>query len=147
MNYNLIKQNFTTGRIAEISWLKRLNKKYPSILDNNIKDKYSSMDAISNENGIIIEHEHKNRHTTNHYKYDGLMVNECKITKSIKQLKKGIRQIFYWTCKDGLYYWELTDIEKQKNEILYYRNGNIKTGEGKRDVVDIKTKYLRRYED
>tara|TARA_R110002072_G_scaffold104713_7_gene229355 strand:+ start:352 stop:792 length:441 start_codon:yes stop_codon:yes gene_type:complete len=146
MNYKLIKKNFTTGRIAEIAWLQRLSEKYPTIIDNNMINKYSHMDALSNENDEKIEHELKCRNI-NHNEYVGIMINQCKITYSVNQLKKGIRQIYYWKCKDGLYYWELKDLEKQRNELIYYRNGNIKTGEGKRDVVDIKTEYLRQYED
>ena len=75
------------------------------------------------------------------------MVNECKITKSIKQLKKGIRQIFYWTCIDGLYYWELTDPIAQKHEYEFGRNGNFQTGEGFRNIVNIRMDYIKKYED
>ena len=145
MNYRLIRNNFNKGRIAEIQWLKILQKQYPSIQDNNIINKFAHMDASSTDNDIMIEHEHKNRETINHYKYDGLMINECKIKYSKEQLKKGIRQIFYWTCKDGLYYWELTNFEKQKEQMKFYRNGNYASGEGARDVVDIKKEYLQLY--
>jgi hypothetical protein len=146
INRTLQKKNFTNGRKAELEWLKILKKQYPTIIDNNLIDIMSSMDGISFDNNITIEHEHKNRIDTRHNKYSGIMVNECKIRKSIEQLKKGIRQIYYWSCSDGLYYWELTDIEKQRKQLRFYRNGNFQTGEGYRNVVDIKHQYLKKYE-
>ena len=146
INKTLQKLNFTNGRKAEIKWLKILKNQYPSIIDNNLIDEMSSMDGISFDNNNIIEHEHKNRIDTRHNQYSGIMVNKCKINKSIEQLKKGIRQIYYWSCSDGLYYWELTDIEKQKKQLRFYRNGNFISGEGQRDVVDIKWQYLKKYE-
>ena len=145
INRTLQKLNFTNGRIAEIKWLEILKNQYPTIIDNNLIDIMSSMDGISFDNNITIEHEHKNRINTRHNQYSGLMVNECKIRKSIEQLKKGIRQIYYWTCSDGLYYWELLDLDKQKKQMKFYRNGNFKSGEGQRDVVDIKWQYLKKY--
>tara|TARA_R110002126_G_scaffold290431_1_gene447360 strand:- start:76 stop:555 length:480 start_codon:yes stop_codon:yes gene_type:complete len=144
MKYSLIRNNFVSGRKGEIEWIKILKNKYPSIIDNNTIDKFSSMDAISNENGILIEHELKSRNI-HHNKHDGLMFNECKMKKSIKQLEKGIRQIYYWNCTDGLYYWEFTDMKKQKDEMIFSRNGNHQTGEGDRDIVDIKTEFLKLY--
>ena len=144
INNALKQKNLTNGRIAELKWIEKLKSIYPTIRDKNIKNKFSKMDAVSNDNNIKIYHEHKNRIDILHNKYPGLMVNKCKIDYSIKKLKNGIKQIYYWTCKDGIYYWELYDIEKQKNEIIYYRNGNFQTGEGKRDVVDIKCKYLKK---
>ena len=145
INNILRQQNFRKGRIAELKWISILKKQFPSIIDNNIKNEFSHMDCISIDNNIKIEHEHKNRNTIKHDQYRGLMVNQCKIDESIKQLKKGIRQIYYWTCSDGLYYWELKDIKKQKKEMIYYQNGNFQTKEGHRNVVDIKKKYLKKY--
>ena len=147
INHTIRNKNFSDGRIAELKWIEILKNKYKSILDNNIKNKYSHMDAISKDNGEIIEHEHKNRTTYRHNQFRGLLLNKCKIDYSIEQLKKGIRQIYYWNCKDGLYYWELKDLEKQADEIIYYRNGNLKTNEGYRDVVDIKSIFLKKYEE
>tara|TARA_R110002126_G_scaffold215698_1_gene361761 strand:+ start:341 stop:781 length:441 start_codon:yes stop_codon:yes gene_type:complete len=145
MNYRLIRQNFLLGRAGEIKWIKILRKQYPSIIDNNEKDRYSSMDACSVDNDILIEHELKCRKIT-HNQYRGLMVNKCKIDKSIINLNNNIRQIYYWSCLDGLYYWELYDFEKQKNELIFYKNGNKSAGLPITDVVDIKTKYLTKYE-
>lgn len=144
INNILRQQNFIKGRTAELKWISILKKQFPSIIDNNIKNEFSHMDCISTDNNII-EHEHKNRDTIKHNQYRGLMVNQCKIDESVKQLKKGIRQIYYWTCSDGLYYWELKDIKKQKKEMIYYQNGNFQTKEGHRNVVDIKKKYLKKY--
>lgn len=139
------RENFKSGNLGEIKWINKLRKKYPNIFNNNTKDKFAKMDAYSNDNDIEIEHEHKQRNIY-HNQYEGLMVNKCKIDYSIKQLQKGIRQIYYWTCKDGLFFWELTDIEKQKDEIIYNKNGNYKRGDKITKVVDIKTKYLKKYE-
>lgn len=147
INHTIRNKNFSDGRMAELKWIQKLKKDYKTITDNNIKNKYSHMDAISNDNGETIEHEHKNRTTYRHNQFRGLMLNKCKIDYSNEQLKKGIRQIYYWSCKDGLYYWELYNLEKQKDEIIYYRNGNLKTNEGCRDVVDIKSAFLKKYEE
>lgn len=146
INHTLRNKNFRDGKLAEINWLKILSKKYKTLVDNNETNKYSHMDAYSSDNNILIEHEHKNRSKYNHNQFRGLMLNKCKIDYSKEQLKKGIRQIYYWNCKDGLYYWELKDLETQKNEIIYYRNGNLKTNEGYRDVVDIKCNFLKKFE-
>ena len=157
VNYKLVNENLKYGISKEVQWRKRLSKKYPSIIDNNKDNKFSSMDSYSNDNGICIEHEHKQRkkirykNTTTEGKWiTGPMVNVCKIHKGIEQIKKGVRQIFYWTLEDDnndMYFWELIDLEKQKDEIVFNRNGNYITGEGARDVVDIKWKYLTKWKD
>tara|TARA_R110002153_G_scaffold66504_1_gene177663 strand:- start:231 stop:692 length:462 start_codon:yes stop_codon:yes gene_type:complete len=150
VNYSLVSKNIKYGISKEVQWRKLLSKKYPSIIDNNKENKFSSMDSISNDNGIIIEHEHKSRKRLKYNQYRGLMLNACKIHKGIKKIQSGVRQIFYWTLEDDnkdMYYWELTDLEKQQDEIVFYRNGNFITNEGYRDVVDIKWEYLKKYED
>ena len=150
MNHRLIRNNFNKGRIAELKWIKKLSKKYPSIRDNNEVNKFSSMDASSADNDILIEHEHKNRNDLRYGQYTGPMFSLSKLIHSDKQLKKGIRQIYYWTLVDDnnkLYYWEYYNKEKQKDEIHFNNNGNFSTGEGSKRVVDIKWKYLKLYED
>ena len=149
VNYSLVKKNIKYGVSKEKAWRTILSKVYPSIKDNNKENKFSSMDSISNDNGSVIEHEHKSRRRLSYNQYRGVMLNACKINKAQKKVKNGIRQIFYWTLEDDnndMYYWELTDLEKQQDEIIFYRNGNFKTNEGYRDVVDIKWKYLKKWE-
>ena len=121
VDYRLVNENLNYGISKEKPWRKLLSKKYPSIKDNNSKNKFSSMDSISNDNGEIIEHEHKSRKRLRYNQYCGPMVNACKIHKGIDKIKNGIRQIFYWTLEDDnndMYYWELTDLELQKDEIV-----------------------------
>lgn len=101
INQTLRNKNFNTGRIGEIKFIELLRNKYKNIIDNNEKDKYSHMDFLTNDNNELIEHEHKNRSAIKHNQFRGLMVNECKINYSVQQIKKGIRQIYYWTCKNG----------------------------------------------
>ena len=144
VDYSLVKKNLKFGISKEIAWRKTLSVKYPSIRDNNIENKYSSMDSISDDDGIVKEHEHKQRNIR-HNQYWSLFFNKSKFNKSIIQIKKGIRQIFYWTCKDGLYYWELHDPELQKDEYSFGSNGNFQTGEGARDIVDVKIKYIQKF--
>jgi len=148
VNYSLVNENLKYGISKEGNWRKILSKKYPSIKDNNSKNKFSSMDSISNDNGEIIEHEHKSRKRLKYNQYCGPMINACKINKAQKKVKEGIRQIFYWTLEDDnndMYYWEFLDIDTQKDEIVFNRNGNFQTGEGYRDVCDIKWKYLTKW--
>lgn len=145
-NYNLIKDNVEYGTKMEIPWRRRLQKKYPSIRNKNVSNQFSSMDSISTDNGVIIEHEHKQRHMK-HDQYYSIFFNRCKFDKSIQQLKRGIGQIYYWTCTDGLYFWEFYDVEKQKDQFDYGRNGNFKSGEGARNVVNIKVEYIKKYVD
>ena len=146
-NYDLIRDNVKFGTRMETPWRTRLKKKYPSICNKNITDNFASMDSISNDNGVIIEHEHKKRNIK-HDKYFSLFFNKCKFDKSVKQIQRGIRQIYYWTCDDGLFYWEMYDIEKQKHEFQFGRNGNFHgTGQGARDIVNIKIEHIKKYED
>ena len=150
VNYGLVNKNLKYGISKEVEWRKILSKKYPSIRDKNKDNKFSSMDSYSDDNGICIEHEHKSRRKLKYNQYRGPMLNACKIHKAQKKVKDGIRQIFYWTLEDDnkdMYDWELTDLEKQQDELVFYQNGNFITNEGNRDVVDIKWKYLKKYED
>ena len=150
VNYALKQQNLKYGIGKEVGWRKILSKKYPSIRDKNKNNKFSSMDGYSDDDGIRIDHEHKARRKLKYNQHRGPMLNACKIHNSVKKIQNGVRQIFYWTLVDDnndMYYWELTDIEKQKDELVFYRNGNFQTGEGLRDVVDIKWKYLKKWED
>ena len=146
VDYSLVNKNLKYGISKEVEWRKRLSKKYPSIRDNNKENKFSSMDSYSDDNGICIEHEHKQRNIK-HNQYWSLFFNKSKFDKSVKKLEQNIRQIYYWTCKDGLYYWELTDPESQIDEYEFGRNGNFQTGEGNRDIVNIRMDYIKKYED
>ena len=149
VNYTLKNKNLKYGISKEVGWRKILSKKYPSIRDKNKNNKFSSMDGYSDDCGIKIDHEHKARRNLKYNQYRGVLLNACKIYNSAKKIKQNVRQIFYWTLVDDnntLYYWELTDLEKQKDELVFYRNGNMVTGEGHRDVVDIKWEYLKKYD-
>ena len=146
VDYSLVNKNLKYGISKEKPWRNRLSKKYPSIRDNNKDNKFSSMDSYSDDNGICIEHEHKQRNIK-HNQYWSLFFNKSKFDKSVKKLEQNIRQIYYWTCKDGLYYWELTDPEAQIDEYEFGRNGNFQTGEGNRDIVNIRMDYIKKYED
>tara|TARA_R110002012_G_scaffold141795_2_gene299596 strand:- start:549 stop:992 length:444 start_codon:yes stop_codon:yes gene_type:complete len=144
--YDLIRDNVAWGTSFEKPWREALRKKYPSICNKNISDKFASMDSISNDNGIIIEHEHKKR-KMKHDKYCSIVFNRCKFEKSVKQVERGIRQIYWWTCTDGLFYWELYDIDKQKDEFEFGWICNKKIGQKPVRGVYIKVAYLKKYED
>ena len=146
MSYSkkLIAENVARGVAHEPFWIGKLKSKYPTIISNNITNKFSKMDAMAIHNGQVIEFEHKKRNC-NHNTFVGLMVNESKLRYSIEQLKKNVRQIYFWSCKDGIFFWELKDFEKQKHELIFGQNSNKKIGQPQVDIVDIKTKYLQRF--
>ena len=92
VDYRLVNENLKYGISKEIGWRKRLSKKYPSIRDNNTKDKFSSMDSYSDDNGICIEHEHKQRNIK-HNQYWSLFFNRSKFDKSVIQLEQNINMM------------------------------------------------------
>jgi hypothetical protein len=144
-NNELKQKNIDFGVSKEIEFMNNIRINYPSIRANNKKDKYASMDCISDDNGEIIEHEHKYRNI-NHDDYVGLMFNRCKFYNSLEQIKNGIRQFYWWSCKDGIYYFELKDFEKQKHMLIFGENGNFQLGESKKKVIDVKTEYLIKFQ-
>ena len=148
VDYEMKRNNLKFGSEEEKEFyniLKKSKNVYSYEIHKN--NKFSKMDLFEmdekNEN-ITSEHEVKGRNIY-HNQYWSLFFNKCKFEYSLEQLKKGIKQIYYWKCKDGLFYWELYDEIKQKNEFKFGRNGNFQTGEGLRDIVNIKVEYIKKY--
>ena len=136
-NYlHLVSENVKNGCAHEEEWVKYLSKQYPNI--KSLKDdEFSIFDARSVENGQNFQFELKTRK---------------EIKKAIIDLKKNIRTIFFWNCKDGLYYWEITEENKKEgswffNEGDYYisEGGNEKIGQTPKLIAYIRKEYLKRY--
>jgi hypothetical protein len=151
-NYlNLVSENVKNGEAHEEEWVNYLSKQYPNI--KSLKDdEFSIFDAISVENGQNFQFELKTRKEINHNTYPTLMVGVNKIKKAIIDLKKNIRTIFFWNCKDGLYYWEITEENKKEgswffNEGEYYisEGGNEKIGQTPKLIAYIRKEYMKRY--
>ena len=53
-----------------------------------------------------------------------------------------LKQIIYWPCKDGIFYWELYDEEKQKQEYTFGKNCNKELNQKLQDMVYVKIKCL-----
>ena len=140
----VIAENVKRGISYEPHWIRKLKSNYPTIVSNNVTNKYAKMDATAIHNGQMIEFEHKQRNC-NHNTFVGLMINESKLRYSIEQLKKNVRQIYFWSCKDGIFFWELSDFEKQKSELIFGQNSNKQIGQPNVNIVDIKTKFLKKY--
>jgi len=141
----VIKENFISGKKGEEKILEILKKKYVNIVDNNIENKYSKMDFSDNTLKIDFECKHRERYTHDQFNkgYDlGLMYGRNKFDYSVKRLKEGYRQIVFWICKDGIFYWEITDPIKQQHQYSFGQNSNKNSGQSLKDVVYVKLEYL-----
>lgn len=145
----VIKQNFISGKKGEEKILKILKNKYENIVDNNIENKYSTMDFSDNTLKIDFECKHREPYTHDQFNkgYDlGLMYGRNKFDYSVERLKEGYRQIVFWICKDGIFYWELKDAEKQKKEYSFGMNSNKNSGQSLKHVVYVKLDFLTKLE-
>ena len=142
----LKRKLLAVGKAGEIKMLEILKKKYDNVVDNNIENKYSTMDFT--DNTMKIDFECKNRFIYTHDQFDkdgyvgGLMYGRNKFDYSLKRLKEGYKQIVYWPCRDGIFYWELYDEEKQKDEYTFGKNCNKDMSQQLQDVVYVKIKSL-----
>ena len=146
----LTRKLLAIGKAGEIKMLEILKKKYENVVDNNITNKYSTMDF--SDNTMKVDFEIKNRHDKTHDQYNknsydlGLMYGRNKFDYSLERLKLGYKQIVYWPCKDGIFYWELYDPEKQNNEYTFGKNCNKELNQKPQDIVYVKIKYLTKLE-
>ena len=133
------------GKLNEIKVLEILNK-----YNNNIKKykyNYSTFDFyLRDENKKkIIEYELKSRNIK-YMQYPTIICGKNKFEYAKKRLLKGIKPIFLFYFLDGLYYWELKDIDKQKNEFSFGKICNKKRNDKKiDDGLFIKMEYLKKY--
>ena len=138
------EKNAELGKIAELEFFKILKKQYPTLISNR---EFAVMDFTSRDT-VLDEHEYKFRAGIgdggiNHNSFsEGLMCGKNKLNHSLKAIKKNIRQIYYWGCLDGIYYWELT--EKTKDQYTMGLNGNIKNNQSKQPVFYIKPEFLKK---
>lgn len=136
------------GKKAEKVILDKLTKVLPEthkINDNNDISIFSRMDFtyyIGNKPITDIEHKYRIDYKHNHF-YNGLMYGKNKYDYGLKRLEEGISHRIYWTCSDGIYFWELTDLELQKDEYSFGPNCNKEIGQKESQMVYVKTKYLQ----
>ena len=134
------------GKEKEKQFLDKLKSTYPSLSDNNEEDQYSSMDFSSCDDGVLIEHEYKHRIKYRHDQfYEGLMFDCSKFRYMDYRVRQGVRQIVYWHCADGVYCWELTDMDKQVDEFTISTNCNTQIDQEPKAIVYIKNKYLKKF--
>ena len=146
-----IQRLLKLGSVAETVIFEKLKKEIPknslqTIKDNNITNKYSTMDfTYYMNNQPIRDVEHKHRIDIKHDQYaDGLMYGKNKFDYGLERLKEGITHRVYWTCSDGIYYWELNDPELQKEQFEFGKNCNMNIKQSAKDVVYIKCNYLNK---
>ena len=114
------------------------------------KSKYAVMDFT--DNIAKLEIECKNREGNKHNDFDGdcdtngLCFGRNKYYYAIERLKLGYKFIVYFNCSDGIFYWELTNSEKQKDEYTFGMGGNKKIGQRPTQLIYIKTKYLQKFQ-
>jgi len=129
------------GNLGEIDVIKKLLLRNKNLY--KYRDEFSIMDFFElKDNNLVCEYELKTRRIK-HDKYGSLMMGKNKFEYSIEAIKKGIRQIYLWNCSDGLYMWELKDVEEQAEEYCYGTGGNYARGDKSRDVVYISIKYIK----
>ena len=146
-----IQELFREGAKAEKVIFEKLKNNIPknslqSIIDNNITDKYSTMDFTYYIDKLpVTDIEHKYRIKYKHdYFYNGLMYGKNKFEYGVKRLKQGVTHKVYWTCSDGIYFWELYDLEVQKDEYSFGPNCNKNINQDKKDMVYVKCNYLQK---
>lgn len=138
------------GDAFELVMFNLLKPKYKNLIDNNIKSKYAVMDFT--DNIAKLEIECKNREGNKHNDFDGdcdtngLCFGRNKYYYAIERLKLGYKFIVYFNCSDGIFYWELTNSEKQKDEYTFGMGGNKKIGQRPTQLIYIKTKYLQKFQ-
>ena len=145
------KRYLLNGKNAEKVILDKLTKNLQpnySIIDNNLTNKYSTMDFTSYfENKPITDIEHKYRIDYKHdHFYNGLMYGKNKFDYGVDRLKLGISHRIYWTCSDGIYYWELKDDNLQQDEYSVGPNCNKNINQKESLMVYVKCKYLKRFD-
>lgn len=130
------------GNVNENNILDYLNKNVSNKIQKT-KYKYALMDYYENsEDGKrIAEYEVKSRRIK-HNQYKSLIFGKNKFDNSVIQIDKNIRQIYLFNCIDGIYKWELTDVNKQKDEYYFCMNGNFARNDKAHSVCNIKTQYL-----
>tara|TARA_R110002072_G_scaffold209146_1_gene366715 strand:- start:1631 stop:2074 length:444 start_codon:yes stop_codon:yes gene_type:complete len=146
MEINKIQKN------KDLRFGKQNEKKVLEILKKNnntikkYKYKYSTFDFyLRDENKKkVIEYELKSRNIK-YNQYPTIICGLNKFEYAIKRLLKGIRPIFLFYFTDGLYYWELIDVDKQKNQYSFGKICNKQRNDKTDDGLYIKMKYLKKY--
>ena len=146
MEINKIQKN------KDLRFGKQNEKKVLEILKKNnntikkYKYKYSTFDFyLRDENKKkVIEYELKSRNIK-YNQYPTIICGLNKFEHAIKRLLKGIRPIFLFYFTDGLYYWELIDVDKQKNQYSFGKICNKQRNDKTDDGLYIKMKYLKKY--
>jgi hypothetical protein len=142
----LTRKLLECGKEGEIKMLEILKKKYKNVVDNNITNKYSTFDFSDNTMKVDFECKNRVKYTHNQFDKDGyvggLMYGRNKFNYSLERLKLGYRQIIYWPCKDGIFFWELYSPEKQKQEYTFGKNCNKELNQTPQDMVYVKIKSL-----
>jgi len=148
-------ENVKFGTTKEASWIDVLRQEYPNIKSTNTEKKeidFSLFDATATKNGQKFNFELKSREDINHNSFPSIMVGANKLKEAKKQLENDVKTIFFWDCKDGLYYWEITNENKEDgswffNDSEYYigEGGNSKIGQEPAPVAYIWNNYLKKY--
>lgn len=127
------------GEIKTFDFLGKNNKNIRKYLDRYaIKDYY----LVDKEGKTIHEYELKTRRVK-HNTYPSVVFGLNKYNHSLKQLKKNIRQTYLFRCEDGLYGWELKDVEEQKDEYYFGNISNRARNDKEHPAVFIKSQYLK----
>jgi len=142
LDYEQKRKDEQLGAIGEIKTFDFLGKNYKNI--RKYLDKYSIKDyyLVDNKENTIHEYELKTRRVK-HNTYPSVVFGLNKYNHSLEQLKKNIKQTYLFKCEDGLYGWELTDPEKQKDEFYFGKICNKKRNDKEHPAVFIKAEYLK----
>ena len=140
------KEMLERGKEFELVIYNKFKLEYKNLVDNNIKNKWSTVDFTDDIAKVDIECKNRYEYSHNHFDRDcrsnGIMYGRNKFDYGIERLKLGYRHIIFWNCADGIFFWELKDPEKQKHEYSFNKNCNKQIGQEKKDIVYIKIKYL-----
>ena len=146
------QENYTTRfRKYHYKWNRndfyKLKKEHT--LDFNILDKNKDKDYVKDKIDITqIEREYELKtRNKNHDYYDDVGFSINKLEYALERQKLGIKQTFLIKFLDGIFKWNLKDLEKQKDEIRYGFIGNWNRNDKTDKAFFINKKYLKRLSD
>lgn len=142
LNIKQKERDLMLGDIGEDKILSYLQNN----VDKNIKkytDKYNIKDYyLLDENGKLIKEWELKTRRIRHNQYPTLVFGYNKYEDSLNKISKGIAQTYLFNCSNGIYKWDMIDVEKQKNEFYKGDICNKRRNDKPHPAIHIYTEHL-----